>query len=146
MVSTCTFGMQKSTMHSAEPRSFSMPMDKSALEHLFYERFVQLDSTRRAAGVSRVRDHLAAGMRARTASVGADLASMDLHDDKPVSSARPRAAFSRALRMLRDMLTSARSLHGPNGLIPLQPLDHREPERRGGAAMCERRRGGAASS
>lgn len=119
-LSTCLLAMQKAVMSSVNPRSFPMPADRDALEHVFLSRIQQLDSSQRAGAVARVRDHLAAGEATRASLIGADLARLNLQDARSVSELVRAVPAPAAQRLTRDELLGPRTLHGPRGLIPLQ--------------------------
>lgn len=115
---TCFLAMQKAVMSSVNPRSFPLPADREALEHVFLSRINQLDSAQRAGAVARVRDHLAAGEATRASLVGAELARLNLQDARSVSDLVRAVPVPAAQRLTRDDFQ--RPLHGPRGLIPLQ--------------------------
>ncbi len=121
VLGACILSAQRATMSTVNARAFPLPADPGSMERLFHARFVSLDSPRRAGAVARVRDHLSAGTAARSALVGPELAGMDLQDAKPVFERLRAMPLSPNLRLSRDALESPRALHGPVGLIPLQP-------------------------
>ena len=54
-------------------------------------------------------------------TVGADLTGLDLHADRSVLDAVSALPVPAALRLTRADLDTHRTLHGPGGLMPLQP-------------------------
>lgn len=121
VLGACILSAQRATMHTVNARAFPLPVAPGAMEAVFHERFTSLDSSRRAGAVARVRDHLAAGEAARAALVGPELAKLDLQDVRPVFERLQAMPLAPALRLTREQLEGPRSLHGPTGLIPLQP-------------------------
>ncbi len=117
---TCFLAMQKAVMSSVNARSFPLPADRGALEHVFLSRINQLDSSQRAGAVARVRDHLAAGEATRASLVGPELARINLQDARSVSELVRTVPVPAAQRLTRDDFLAQRPLHGPRGLIPLQ--------------------------
>ncbi|HRC55067.1 MAG: hypothetical protein IPI49_14955 [Myxococcales bacterium] len=121
VLGACILSAQKATMHAVNARSFPMPADRGAMESLLHDRFVSLDSSKRAGAVARVRDHLAAGPAVRAALVGPELAALDLQDSRSMFEHVKAIPMAPTMRLSRDLLAAPRALHGPSGLIPLQP-------------------------
>jgi hypothetical protein len=119
VLTTCILAAQKATMHSVDARGFPMAAG-ATLEGVFHERFMHLDVPKRSGAVARVRAHLTGGPLVRQRDLG-DLARVDLHDAREVAAQVRALPFPDALRMPADALRAPRALHGPGGLIPLQP-------------------------